>query len=667
MRVPYAALMGFLFLLACSAQAAGATLEKVVFWPDEDAYVPGQILYLMLDVTNNEGASVRNVPVDVSVDGRGVYSGVVNLNGSATETVRVSSKDFDSDWDPYECGGKEVRVRLADSYREAEFSVSGKKFSDVSVSPERITPGNYTEIRVLDARGEGHPAAKIKVSGSSEDYEAHSNGVGIARFMLAEEFRQPFGRFEADVWALGYCRKTIFFDVIEEHSLRVSVEPGSPKPFEEFIVQVVDEKAAPIPGAVVRIAGNISSPLGFVSDGAGVVRATVNNSGEYSVSVSKPDYANYSRSFMVSAIPVLEVKLAGQDAVAGKEYSILVSSQGAVLDEVYVEVKSFNESYAFSNGSIVFTPAYPGAYVVDASKDGYVSAKASFRAFNTFHVELVQVSWELKEILVKVLDQLSAPVSYVKVSVQGTTTSGLTDTEGFLKLNIPVRDSLTFTAEKDGFKDYEFTVRPNKTLYMDHSPAEVQLGDKIVISVRNDFGDNVIAELTITHPDGAREKIVKDKHTFQPDAPGDYFISAAADGYAQATLTINVKPRELSLSVNESGGEIFVRAESGRLPVGGLYVWFDTPTGRDYVITNSMGSAVYNAGDKGVYVAYVNDTPYMYTRKSVYVKGRQFPAKTLAAAAIGLCLLAVAAYGIMSAGKISAKKKKPRKPSLANL
>ena len=658
-------------MLVSCVEAADVSLAKVVFWRDEDSYVPGQTLVLFLDVVNNDGVAMRNVPVDISVEGKGVYSGVVDLNGSERETIRVSSANFDSDWDPYSCGTKSFRIQLDDSYSEKEFTVSGKRFREVAVSPEKITPANFTEIKVLDARGGGHPAAKILLDKDGEDYKTQSNGVGLVRIILADEFQDPFGRFGLDVWALGYCKQTKYFTVDEHHSLSAMVEPESPKPYEPFSVYVVDEKGDAVSGAIVLITGNISAPYGFVSDAGGRVEVMVNNSGQFSVSVRKADYMNYSKSFIVSAIPVLDIKFPEPEALVGVGYQIVVSGEGRVLDDVEGTIKSFNESVSFSDGSIVFTPNYPLEYNVEVRKSGYVSSKTSFRAVNKFSLEVVQLSWETRKILIKALDHGGEPVAYAMISIKDDAEHGLTDIDGFVSLSIPVRDSLTFTAEKEGFAEETFSIKPNKTLYMDVSPAEVKLGDKMVLIVHNDFGDNVIAEITITHPDGSHEKVMKDKHVFFPDTAGEYFVSAQADGYTQASLTADVKPRELSLSVNVSKGVIFVHAESGRRPVGGLYVWFDTPAGRDYVITNSQGSAIFEMAQDGVYVAYVNDTPYMYTRKSIYVKKDGFPLGTVLGLIVTLVVAGLIAYVIIRSRRPTTRTKGKRgkawKSSLADV
>ena len=658
-------------MLVSCVEAADVSLAKVVFWRDEDSYVPGQTLVLFLDVVNNDGVAMRNVPVDISVDGRGVYSGVVDLNGSSAETIRISSENFDSDWDPYSCGTKSFRIKLKDSYSEKGFTVSGKRFREITVSPEKITPANFTEIKVLDVRGGGHPAAKILLDKDGEDYKTQSNGVGLVRIIIADEFEDPFGRFGLDIWALGYCKQTKYFNVDEQHSLSARVEPESPKPYEPFSVYVMNEKGDAVSGAIVSITGNISAPYGFVSDASGVVYVNINNSGQFRVSVRKADYMNYSKSFIVSTIPVLDIKFPEPEALVGVDYQIVVSGEGRVLDDVDVTIKSFNESVSFSNGSIVFTPNYPLEYNVEVRKTGYVSSKASFRAINKFSLEVVQLSWEMREILIKALDHGGEPVAYATISLEGGTEHGLTDIDGFVSLSIPVRDSLTFTAEKDGFAEETFSIKPNKTLYMDVSPAEVKLGDKMALIVHNDFGDNVIAEITITYPDGSNEKVMKDKHVFYPDTAGEYFVSAQADGYTQASRPVDVKPRELSLSVNVSRGVIFVHAESGRRPVGGLYVWFDTPAGRDYVITNSQGSAVFNTVQEGVYVAYVNDTPYMYTRKSIYVKKEGFPLGSVLGVIVTLVVAGLIAYVIIKTRRQvpekKGKKSKTWKSSLAEV
>ena len=642
--------------------AGNPELGKIVFWPTESKYLPGTYLTLYLDVVNNDETPLRNVPVDVSVDGRGVYSGVVSLNGSRSETVRISSQSFDGDWDPYDCGEKEFRVRLGETTLDVDFRVSGKVFSEVSISPDNVRAGNYSEITVLDVRGSGHPAAKVFIEGRGETYKTQTNGVGLVRLILADEFEDPFGRFRVDTWALGYCRQDKYFDVSEEHSLFLSFFPLEPNPSEAFRVLVVDEKDNPVSQVLVSVRGGVISPKQFYTGSDGLVELVLDSSGAYVISAEKHDFFNVSRSVIVSDVPVLSVGFPESESFVGEGFPVLVTSGGSVVDGVNVSVDGVNSSDSFGNGSFVFTPRYPGAYRVSAVKDGFSMADAGFDSFQRFVFELVQIVWDKKEIVLKTSDGQGGPVSYATVYVKGSSTFGLTDQEGFVSFTIPVRDELSFVAEKEGFKSETLTVRPNKTLYLDVSADSVELGERIVLSVRNDFGDNVIADLTLTFPDGSREKVVKDRHVLTPETAGEYYVSVSAEGYMQTSSSFNVEPKKLFLSVIEKNGVLTVSTKTGGKPVGGITVWIDTPSGRESVITNNEGVAVFTSVEGGVYVVYVTDPPFMYTRKSVYVKKDGSQGLVYIGALFGGMLVVFLAFIIVkSAGRMSLKHVSPNK------
>jgi hypothetical protein len=638
----------FGFVLLTTALPANAAYDlnvtRVVFSPSEEKYTPGQVVYLFLDVVNSQEAPFRNVPVEVSADGRGVYSGVVNLNGSKTETIKIPSSIFDRDWEPYECGIREFTVILGESETKADFRIRGKKFMDITVSPEKINPGNSTEIKVLDEDGAGRPGIKFRLTKRSEDYDTVSNGVGLARFILGNEFKDPFGKYDVSIWALGYCIETLSIEAQEERLLKILLDPENPRPGEPTQVKVLDDKNKPVSYAYVSFEGANIPKAEYYTGGDGVVYVTVNSAGAYKVSSEKEGYPKAVREIVVSEIPTLTIKLSKPEAVVGSDYGITVSGGGVVLEDVNVSISSLNETFYYANGSILFNPPYPSDYTVAARRKFYAPAEAYFRAYNLFDMEVVQVFTDKREIMLKVSDQTKNPVSYAKVSVENTTTHGLTDKDGFVYFSIPLYDTLTFKAEKDGFKEKTFTFTPNRTLYLQANAKTIEAGDKLTLYARNEFGDSVISELTVTYPDGSRERFVKDRHVLTPDAVGEYLVSAISEGYSPTTLSFTVKPRALDLSVNESKGNLLVKAESRGAPVAGLYVWVDTPEGRDYVITNSKGVAVFKTSEEGIYVVYADSAPYEYTRKSVYVKNETILANKVIWVVAALGVLPLAAY-----------------------
>ena len=73
----------------------------------------------------------------------------------------------------------------------------------------------------------------------------------------------------------------------------------------------------------------------------------------------------------------------------------------------------------------------------------------------------------------------------------------------------------------------------------------------------------------------------------------------------------------------------------------------------------------------GVYVAYVNDTPYMYTRKSIYVKKDGFPLGTVLGLIVTLVVAGLIAYVIIRSRRPTTRTKGKRgkawKSSLADV
>lgn len=678
----------FLFAVLILSQTASCAraenhavdLKRVVFQPTADNYHPGQVLYLHLDLENSEEKAL-NLPVEVRVDGREVYSGFVRLSGSKAETVKIGSNLFDKDYNAYDCEEKSFEVLLPDSSgvssMEAEFRLSGATFSEVGVSPRKPSARNVTEITVLDERGVGHPSARVRVTnlGDDRDFDSSDESVeyqslvgrpGAVRIVLADEFEEPSGRYQVDVWALGYCLTGFFFDVAGERSLFLSeASPVNPVPGEQVSVQVLDEAGVFVSGASLIVSGGSSLPATFFSDAAGMVYFTVNDSGEYVLSVAKDGFSGYSKRVVVSTKPVLGLRFPESEAVVGKPYPVFVVSGEDVVGQVNVTVTAPYGTLYFINGSVSFTPNASGEYAVAADKDSYVPAKASFTAYSILDARLAVAGYGEKEALVKVVGADGSPVRLARVTVKNSSTSGLTDDEGVLKFALPRKDLIEIEISKEGYKPKGISFRQNKTLSLKVSGTEFELGDKVTLYTLDEAGDYVVSEITVTKPDGSREVFLKDKHSFSPAEVGEYEVSASKDGFSPGSVSFAVVPRPLDLSVNLSGGVILVRAESGGEPVGGLQVWVDAPSRMDYVLTNSRGVASFDAREEGIYAVYVNSTVYSYNRKSLYNKNESESWK-LIPFLIGLVFFAALAYAAYFLSK-KRPRKKEKKPTLRSV
>jgi|GEM_PF-1472761 len=672
MRFSFTLIVGLvIFSIVSLAPAETVSVRKVVFSPGEDYYYPGQVLNLLIDVVNERDEAVRNVTLDVSVNGREVYSGVFDLNGSRIETVKIPSSLFDKDWNPFECGSLEFKVYLEDSIIEEDFRVTGKFFKDLSIKPENIFPGNYTEIMVLDENGIHHPAAKVGLTNlgsnlkwdSSDDYFIGRTWDGLMRVLLNEEFEDPYGRYQIDVWALGYCRDTVFFSVEFEKSLSASFFPDTVKPYESASVYVVDESGVPVSNAKVSIFGNTSEEISGFTGSGGYYYFSVDNPGGYTLSIEVAGYPKFSKDFFVSSVPFLGIVFPEDEALVGVVFPIVVSSGGNVVSNVNVTVSSFNESDFFYEGNIIFTPPQAGEYSVSAWKEGFIPVTGNFTVINKFDLEVIQLSWDKREVLIKASDHLGKPVSIAKVSLENSSSFGLTDRDGFVSFSLPLRDVISLKAEKEGFIPETIMIKPNKTLYINFESKEINIGERISFFIRDDFGDDVISEITITNPDGSRERVVKDKHVFTPESVGEYSISVSGEGYSPASFSVRVNPNEIDLSLNVSGEIILIFASSGREPIGGLRVWIDAPSGMEYVILNSRGYAEYEASSEGVYGVYVNNSLYEFTRKTVYIEGEGFPFKSLVLVLLIILIVAL----IVSRLKIPVRKEPKQKKSLRNL
>ena len=367
-------------------------------------------------------------------------------------------------------------------------------------------------------------------------YTTTTNRDGVARFST------KYGNYNATIVKDGFKTTTVAIPFSENSKdFRVTFEHDIKHQLTFF---VTDENSASIPGALVRLVGNVT--VESVTDNEGKAIFEVGY-GNYTATISKNSY--YTSTMDITFSEDHDTFTATLESIPQTDtLRITVSDNDGTVEGARVRIVKDTDEYTATtgqDGTVEFQVEY-GDYDATITKDGYLTAteEIAFRSnHKNFNVTIEKEPTPTPQLTFTVVDDLDTAIENVLVEVGHNDEdmhSGRTDSEGKVSFTLEY-DTYTYVMSHDGYK----TVRGSVTFDSEHINFNVTLepvlagnvmqlvwdsSESAEISTRTDLGDGIIlsddATAVIEWGDGTTtdfEHPTDFEHTYEQE--GEYTVT----------------------------------------------------------------------------------------------------------------------------------------------
>ena len=444
-----------------------------------------------------------------------------------------------------EAGDYQVDI-FKDGYidKTTQVPITAKATTTLTVTMEKEITTGIVNVVAKDADGNVVENAKVEVSDGKTTQTLYTDATGCVSIEL-----------EAGDYTI-----TISKDDYEPIIAQIPVEADNVYTINATLtkeitagnleITVVDEDNNALENATVIIDGQ-----SYTTDANGKVVLSDLAAGEYQVLVSKDGYDSFTATVVVNANKVTETSVTLVKTITTGDLTVTVTdTKGNKLEDVSVKVNGASLK-TDANGNVTFTDLEAGTYVVEISKDGYVSEShtvvimANKEISLTVDLDKIDTTGDL---VVNVTDTDGNVLKDVTVTVNGNTlTTNADGTVTFEDLEAGIYEVII---SKDGYQSQTtmLTIESGKVYTLDAELAtEVKTGSA-KITVLDAFG-KVTNNALVTIKD-ANGKVVAELRT---DHTGEVYISTLETGNYTVEVVYMYTPTEgLSaagtLSINEN-------------------------------------------------------------------------------------------------------------------
>ncbi len=664
---------------------------------------PGDTFYVHTKL-KSPGKNERGVSVnlEISVNGVKVYDEdeKVDVVADSDYTITVSSDDFSykDEWDNnlmnYYCkSNHRVEVKVSGGVSKetdrADLDITGDRLR-VSISPENPTADDKIKVTVKDDDDDELEDITVRFTNLGDDdtwdrndesWDDKTDDDGRVDVTLSQRSQfddDPYRIYQLDVWGKGmnYCKYTTTFDA--RRSLKIGEpSPISPKAGQQIKVRITYGAEKGVSGVTLTVTGpNNYRSLG-TTDSFGYATITPGSAGTYNVIASKEGYINSEiKPIVVAARNAIGLSIVPRDQETGKSIVIsAIGSNGSAITGAKITITkpdgSFESFTTQSDGRIIYSPYSAGAYKIKAEEQSYNPTEDEFNVHNSFNIILPEDLRINTDITITVKNQADNPVGGAGISIGGTTITGITDSGGKFTFRVQEPKDYVIVVKKEGYADLTRVMTTKGIMSLSLSAAEMDLDGSVGISVVDNLGNKITAEITAIKPDGTKEVIGE---TYTPTIAGNYEISASKAGYTTVTEKLNVRLRPIILDSRISGNNLVVQAQSKGNPVSNIALSVKTGQETMKIFTDNEGSAkldLTGLNVTGNLIVTVEEQNY--ERKTIVQKvgklgGLNYPAVIGIIAILILLIIALISVGRKKKGKGEGVfKDMPRKTSLHNV
>ncbi len=549
------------------------------------------------------GGTTCGTQLKIYIDGKKFCSKNIGC-----ETEEVESDKWELDDDPLECGVHKLQVDLIDGGSIIQSKTMDLRIGNVpeiTLSPSEPSPNS--EMKIIFRNNEtGKLITDLDVqiyktklgTSSTKDYSV--NNQGEVKFSS-----DSVGQFKLIIEDPDYCGTFNFW---------VKKPLPFAGPFPEDPV-IGERMSVSVPGGVgvkyIDSEGKVY-PLRNYGGGANF---TINTQGEYNLVAAELStiYWSITKNFSVSDKSRMSAKIEPENAVTNKVVMLTVSSRGASIENIPVKIiKPIGGSETFETnvkGEIRFTPETVGTYHYKIEKARYDTLEGDFEVFDAFDMRITPGDPVVEEdILLAVRDQLGAKVDNALVYIEDASGIQVTESTGWngsFRFRLPDPGEYTIKVQKEGFWNFEDTMRVYGIISMELYPEEIETGDDVNISIKNKDGEETSAEVTVTKPDGRTQGI--DGVVYTPIEVGVHKIKATKSGYREVSGELVVNPHPLDVVVRIEENSAIITAISHGEPVPGLVLFVTTPSEKKQAVTDGDGRVSALVEEEGYIIIDANN------------------------------------------------------------
>lgn len=510
------------------------------------------------------------------------------------------------DWDSKEldCGEHVVRAELKRgnvSVENISMPLSVGNLPVVSFDPEKPLVGKTVTITLTDAKSKS-PISGVKV----EIYDPVSTKTAsLSTDSLGRVTFKPdnYGKYSMTFSHRTYCGKKDFY-------ARYKLTVDGPTPEDPVVGETI---CLALPGSIgVKVLDSQGDlyVTGETTIGGGC-NFSVSEPGNYTIVIGELStrYWGENKSLVVLDKSAPQITISPEKPVIGEPVTFNVAAGGAPLANAILTVtapdNSFDTFTTSSSGAVSYTPVAIGLYGVIVEKERYQSEEKSFESKNKLSIDVYPSTPNVgEEVRFAIKNQMGNPVGDVSIMIDDEVL-GSTDASGIYNRSFAATGTYKIRASKSTalYWDAEKQVTVSGKLQMSLSPEQVEVGEQSMVSVFNEAGVAVSAQLKATKPDGTQATLTG--NTYEPSEPGDHSITASVSGYQEASQTLKVLPHPLNLEYVVSGNSLKVAVSSHGKPVPDIVVALASPYAAERV-SDSGGVVYFDIDVEGEYVFAVN-------------------------------------------------------------
>ena len=321
-----------------------------------------------------------------------------------------------------------------DNSDTASITAMNRASMELNINPEKVAIGKEVTITAT-ANGKAVEGATVtieKPGGSRDTLSTSASGKVVYTPGAA-------GSYNVIVKKDGYETTTKSFSAANFFYITL---PDAPKVHAPITVAAKDQDGKPITDAAVSIQGTTVSGT---TDATGQFSFTLDTAGDYTLSVKKTGFTDYSQK--ITAYGTLKTAVSPQKLNLDESVTISVSDDsGASIEASIGIIRPDGTKENTVKSTYTFTPQMAGEYKINVTRTSYLPATASFEV-NPYPLQL-EVWLSGKDLTIKATKD-GVPVDSINLSVLtpgGNNIAVETNKEGIAKLDIKeLNQTGTFT------------------------------------------------------------------------------------------------------------------------------------------------------------------------------------------------------------------------------
>ena len=538
-------------------------------------------------------------------------------NVGSGETIK--SSEWDWEVDELNCGAHTARAELKRgnvSVENISMNFSVGRLPEVSYNPELPLVGKTLTLTFTDSQSK-LPISGVKVdiynTVTTKTEKRTTDSAGKVEYSP-----ENHGNYQMTLTGRDYCGKI-------EFNARQKLSVDGPYPENPVVGEVVSLAIPSSVGVKLLDEGGRVYLTAETKLGGGA-NFTVNKSGTYTILIGEISsrYWGVNKTLVVSDKNLPRITVTPEQPVVGEPVTVKVESGGAPLELAIVTVtapdNSFDTFTTASSGTVVYTPTAIGRYTLIVEKDRYKTVDTTFESKNKLEVDVYPKSPKVGEdARVSVKNQQGNAVGDVSLTIDGKQDS--TDAGGLYAIKFTKAGTYSIAASKTPamYWGAEKTVTVTGNLNITLTPETVEVGQPATITVSDNIGASVEAELTATKPDGTKQTLTG--KSFLPEEAGSHTLEAAKTGYETATISLTVQPHPIVLTYAVEGKKLKVTLSSSGEALPGVTVALTSPYALTSM-TDANGVVYLDIPSSGNYVFEVNkeNTKPLYESKTAQEK-----------------------------------------------